>query len=222
MAKKTMTQSRKKVQNLKADKPLGLKKALIVFIKNPEEGRVKTRLAASVGAPQALEVYKKLLEHTRNTVIQTDCNKFLFYDRVINLEDGWSNADFEKCLQSPGDLGQKMSHAFQFCFEQKSQDSCVIIGSDCPEINSEIITKAFNSLKQYDFCIGPSYDGGYYLLGMRCMNEAVFHNIKWSTDQVLKQTVSSIQQLNKSYTLLDTLHDLDNIEDLERFPEFKA
>ena len=100
--------------------------ALITFIKNPEKGKVKTRLAATVGDDKALVIYKALMEHTRNVALATNTNRLLFYSQQINLEDKWSNGDFQKALQADGDLGVKIKTAFATAFEQN--EKVIIIG----------------------------------------------------------------------------------------------
>ena len=193
---------------------------LIVFIKNPKLGQCKTRLAATIGDIKALEVYKKLLAHTQEVSLRVDASRYLFYTNFINENDNWSNDHFNKYLQSPGDLGHRMHSAFSVVLA--NEEKAVIIGSDCPEINSEIINKAFSLLDETDFVIGPTLDGGYYLLGMNKPAPYLFENMKWSVESVFDETVSRILKHQQSYSTLPTLSDLDNEDDLNKFPHFKV
>ncbi|MFK7807608.1 MAG: TIGR04282 family arsenosugar biosynthesis glycosyltransferase [Saprospiraceae bacterium] len=185
--------------------------ALIVFIKNPQKGKVKTRLAATVGDDKALAIYKALMDHTRHIALATDAQRLLFYSQQINSKDNWSNQDFIKHLQTEGNLGIKMKAAFQTAFQ--NADKVIIIGSDCASLSPDIITEAFAKLETHDFVIGPAMDGGYYLLGMNNYEPAVFEEISWSTESVLKETIRVIETMDKSYTLLVELSDIDYEED---------
>ncbi len=189
--------------------------ALIIFTKNPEKGKVKTRLAATVGDDKALQIYLELLKHTRQIAIQTDASRFLFYSRQINEQDDWPNQSFYKKLQSGEDLGEKMANAFRDVLQSHSK--AVIIGSDCASLNPDIVREAFDLLEQYDFVMGPAMDGGYYLLGMRQFHPEVFQDIAWSTEKVGSATLLKIDELGKTYSLLPLLSDIDYEEDWKRY-----
>jgi uncharacterized protein len=192
-----------------------MKNALLVFIKNAELGKVKTRLAATVGDEKALSIYQQLLSLTQKITLQTiDCQRYMYYSNFINDNDNFSENDFTKCVQSGDDLGARMSNAFAEAFEKHQK--VVIIGSDCAELSSKIITQAFEALETTDFVVGPAEDGGYYLLGMNAFYPAVFDNIEWSTDSVLPSTLLNINNLGKNIAYVKTLSDLDNEEDWTR------
>ena len=193
---------------------------LIIFIKNPELGKCKTRLAATIGDENALVVYKKLLSHTKHVSLEISINRFLFYAQNINTSDNWDNAQFEKNLQHPGDLGDRMHDAFSRVLQSESE--AIIIGSDCPEINAQVIEKALIGLKKSDYVIGPTHDGGYYLLGMKTPSQFLFEEMEWSVESVFEETISRIKKEGKTYTILQKMSDLDNEEDLNNFPSFKA
>lgn len=184
--------------------------SLIVFIKNPIKGKVKTRIAATAGDDKALEIYKKLLDITQVTALSFSGDRLLYYDGAIQ-NDNFVDADFLKMSQKGKDLGQKMynalSYALGFC--QKA----VLIGSDCPTITKEIIEEAFKGLDNQDVVIGPSKDGGYYLIGMKNAEWELFNNINWSTEEVLKATLNNAQKINKSVKLLTELTDIDTEKD---------
>lgn len=189
------------------------KNAIILFTKNPELGKVKTRLARTIGDDNALAVYKKLLIHTRTIVSPLKADKFVFYSNEITLDDDWSNDDFIKKVQSGDDLGERMSYAFQSVFKLGYQNIC-IIGSDCYELNTAIIDTAFEHLNKNDVVIGPTFDGGYYLLGMKTFYADFFENKVWSTETVYEDTISNFKSLNLSNAILTKLTDIDEEKDL--------
>lgn len=193
-------------------------KGLFIFIKNPELGRCKTRLAATIGNNAALKVYINLLDHTRSAALEADCKKYVFYDKNVIKNDKW-DLGFEKRLQADGDLGARIKDGFKKVLELNQK--AVIIGSDCPEISSDIINKAFLLLEQYDCVIGPTIDGGYYLLGLKENNNDLFENINWSTPSVYEETIQKMKNNNLSFSELPKLTDIDTEDDLKRFPSFK-
>lgn len=188
---------------------------LIVFIKNPVEGKVKTRLGASIGSTNALQVYKKLLTHTRNVATKVSCDRQVWYSSMIDRRDSWSGEQFEKKLQKGDDLGGRMSAAFQEAFEA-GYKKVVIIGSDCADLAPHHIKNAFTDLETNDAVIGPSQDGGYYLLGLTNYRAELFSDIAWSTPEVYDATIELFDRLGISFSTLETLNDIDTIEDLKQ------
>lgn len=188
---------------------------LIIFIKNPELGKVKTRLATTVGDRKALQLYNLLLEHTRSISSGTPSNRYLFYSRFVNHYDRWNRTQFEKHLQTGPDLGTRMKNAFEqvLLYENRA----IIIGSDCASLSTQILDEAFQALQQHDFVLGPALDGGYYLLGMNQFYPTLFDDISWSTHEVTNQTLEKIRQLKKSVHLLPSLSDIDTEEDWNKF-----
>ncbi len=187
--------------------------ALIIFIKNPVLGKVKTRLAATIGDVAALEVYKKLLTHTQKISLVINADKFLFYADFLQKEDEWPNDQFIKQLQKGNDLGERMYNAFVSTFLNKYKKA-IIIGSDCIDLSAAVIEDAYLLLDDRDVVIGPAKDGGYYLLGMKKLHQCLFNNISWSTSQVLEQTLATCKSQHLNYTLLPTLSDIDTENDL--------
>ncbi|MEZ4987567.1 MAG: TIGR04282 family arsenosugar biosynthesis glycosyltransferase [Saprospiraceae bacterium] len=188
---------------------------VIVFTKNPVAGKVKTRLAATVGDQQALRIYQALLTHTRDVVLQVNAKRLLFYSEEIIHQDTWPVAFFDKMLQHPGDLGQRMASAFKVGFH--TAQPLVIVGSDCAQLRPSIIEKALALLATHEMVIGPAMDGGYYLLGMKNFHPEVFDGIAWSTPQVLEQTLHIIEQQGWSYAIVDTLSDIDTEADWKKY-----
>ena len=189
---------------------------IIIFIKNPVLGKVKTRLAATVGDEKALEIYQRLLDVTRKTVTKVNAKYHLFYSDVIDMDDDWDIQDFDKYLQQGNDLGERMSAAFRNIFSQNDSSALqkvVIIGSDCPALTSDILEMAFTILGDSDVVVGPTFDGGYYLLGMKEYHPALFENISWSTDAVYQETNDKSRELQLNIADLPTLSDIDNEAD---------
>ena len=207
--------------------------ALIIFIKNPQLGKVKTRLAKTVGDEKALEIYLELSKITREncqilsqrTQIlrgQSTIQPYVFYSDFINKNDDWANDIFEKAVQSGDDLGDRMSNAFALILQNHAK-ACVI-GSDCPTLSTAILESAFEALDSHDFVVGPSTDGGYYLLGIKNTTpqsplDFLFKNMVWSTENVLLETLKRIKAQQKTVALLPDLTDVDEEKDWFAFKQ---
>ena len=189
--------------------------SLIIFIKNPALGKVKTRLAATLGDEVALDIYHKLSERTRDVVTAVDSPRYLYYSDFIDQTDDWDNALFIKRLQQGSDLGERMLNAFIETLQVSSP--AIIIGSDCPLLTPGILQEAFNELKQHPFVLGPALDGGYYLLGMHEPCPELFQAMKWSTDRVAQVTLERIAKRNQACCVLPPLPDVDEAADWERY-----
>ena len=184
---------------------------LIIFAKNPEMGTVKTRLAKSIGEENALKVYLKLLEHTHRVADKVNASKKVYFNKVSKI-DILDYYKFQKELQRGGDLGEKMRNAF---LENYDFEKIVLIGSDCLEINEDIIEDAFIALEDNDCVIGPANDGGYYLIGSRGDRLLpIFKDKEWSTENVLLDTILDLKKHKLSYHLLEELTDIDEEKDL--------
>lgn len=191
---------------------------ILIFTRNPELGKVKTRLAATIGDKNALEIYIQLLEHTKRVALETDFDKRVLYSEEINTNDMWNNHLFQKKLQFGKDLGVRMYNAFKEGFEE-GYKKIVIVGSDLIELESQDIIEAIKKLKTNDIVIGPAEDGGYYLLAMKAISENIFRNKEWGTNTVLKDTLKDIRQLK--YHLLKEKNDIDTYEDIKDISFFK-
>lgn len=194
---------------------ISMKNVLLIFIKNPEAGKVKTRLAKSIGDLEALQIYKKLLKRTLTVAAQSEVRKQVWYSTFIDKEDEISTDTFEKYLQTGSDLGARMSGAFQQAFKDGA-DRVVIIGSDCPDLSTEVLEEAFKQLEIYDLVIGPSEDGGYYLLGMNRFYAPLFKDVEWSTESVLESTIQKAEMMGLEIARLPVLNDIDILEDLRK------
>jgi rSAM/selenodomain-associated transferase 1 len=189
------------------------RKLLLIFVKNPQLGKVKTRLARTVGDKKALEVYLQLLNHTVYITKDVQVDKAVFYADFIDWADIWPNELYQKQLQQGHDLGQRMQQAFEWAFRQ-SYAQIVITGSDCPQLTTAIIQQAYEALRTHQVVIGPAADGGYYLLGMNSLIPDLFADKKWSSPTVLSSTLADLHRLQIPYFTLPTLHDIDQEEDL--------
>lgn len=194
------------------------KKALIIFTRNPELGKCKTRLAKTIGDENALEVYKFLLNHTASIAKKVKADRYLFYSEKIIREDLWEPGVFRKKLQKGDDLGQRMQNAFAELFEM-GYEKIAIIGSDLLDLNAELVNDAFTNLDFNDVVIGPAMDGGYYLLGMKNLYHQPFENKDWGTSNVLNDTLKDFQ--NTKLHLLKELNDIDTFEDMQHYEQLK-
>ncbi|MCG8578106.1 MAG: TIGR04282 family arsenosugar biosynthesis glycosyltransferase [Flavobacteriales bacterium] len=188
------------------------KKALIVFVKNIRLGKVKTRLAKTVGDEAAFEVYKHLVGITeKESQSVPNVDRLIYFSDVI-IDTKW--AGDTKYVQEGADLGERMKRAFQMAFD-KGYDQVVGIGSDLPDLNKAVIELAFEKLNEKETVFGPAEDGGYYLLGMNELIPTIFENKSWSTSGLLEETLTDLNEQNRSVVLLKTLNDIDTIEDLK-------
>ena len=189
--------------------------SVIIFIKNPALGKVKTRLAATIGDEAALAVYHKLSQRAREVALALDVPRHLFYSDFIDDNDAWDNALFIKKQQAGQDLGERMHLAFVDTLQ--TSNKAVIIGSDCPLLTPEIVQLALDQLEHYPFVLGPALDGGYYLLGMRKPTPALFANMEWSMENVAKITLERMAESGASCYLLPALPDIDVEEDWQKY-----
>jgi rSAM/selenodomain-associated transferase 1 len=191
---------------------------LLIFTRNPELGKGKRRLAATVGDEAALDIYKFLLDHTVAITKNLYAEKEVYYSEEIWENDIWDNQKFCKKLQVGKDLGIRMANAFQEGFQNEYQ-KIIIIGSDMLDLSQEDLENAFKSLEKNDFVVGPAEDGGYYLLGMKKFMPALFKNKTWGTETVLKDTLADLK--NETTALLETKNDVDYYEDIKDIKAFE-
>ncbi len=194
------------------------KECLIVFTRYPEPGKTKTRLIPALGPQGAANLQRQMTEHTLNQV------RALQSWRSVTIEvrfDGGNLALIQDWLghviacqpQGSGDLGARMARSHQTAFEA-GIDQVVIIGTDCPGLNAQLMAQAFHQLLTHDLVLGPAIDGGYYLIGLRRFIPELFSGISWGTADVLHQTVNIAKSLNLSVAYLTPLADVDRPEDL--------
>ncbi len=192
------------------------KKALIIFARNPELGKCKTRLAQSIGDKNALEVYKFLLNHTATISKDIKADRYVFYSENIVEDDLWNSGIFRKKMQIGNNLGERMSNAFAELLEI-GYEKVIIIGSDLLDLEADLVNLAFAQLEFNDVVIGPAIDGGYYLLGMKNLYQNIFENKNWGTSSVLNDTLNDLQ--SNEIHLLKELNDIDTFEDMQHYTE---
>ena len=193
------------------------KNALIVFVKEPLSGKVKTRLSSEkISLNQSAELYKAFIKDsfsTYNSLPETDLYYFYYPENTLLQEILPNQTLWEK--QSEGDLGDKMYQAFSSILEKYKK--CVVVGSDHPDLPLTYLKKAFDVLDYVDISIGASYDGGYYTIGLKKAYLELFDNIEWSVDTVFSETKKRINALNLDPFYLPEWYDIDDIKDLNRF-----
>lgn len=200
-------------QNKKLNKNL-----LLIFTRNPELGKVKTRLAKTVGDKSALEIYKFLLNETQKVASKVNADKAVYYSVKIRENDIWDASIFKKHQQFGNDLGIRMKNAFKNGFTD-GYEKVMIIGSDLYDLSTEVIDNAFHQLNNNDLVIGPAEDGGYYLLGMKNLYQKIFENKDWGTATVRRDTLQDLQ--DKKVHLLQPFNDVDVFEDIQDHPAFQ-
>ncbi len=196
------------------------KNALIIFTRNPELGKCKTRLAVTVGDEAALKIYKFLIGHTVKISTGVKADKFVYYSEKRRENDSWDSAIFRKKVQHGDDLGIRMENAFNEVFSL-GYERAIIIGSDMYDMTSEDINEAFEKLASNNFVLGPAEDGGYYLLGMKTINSEIFRNKNWGTHTVQQNTLDDLK--DETVAVLAEKNDIDyfaDVKDIEVFQQF--
>ena len=191
---------------------------LIIFTRYPEPGKTKTRLIPVLGDVGAANLQRQMTEQTIFQVKELQkITNVSFEVRFTggNLEkmQNWLGNDLGYQFQGEGDLGARMERSLVNAFNQKAEQ-VIIIGTDCPDLNSQILATAFEQLKNFNLVLGPALDGGYYLIGLQQPIGELFMNIPWGTAQVFAKTVEVAQKLNLSIGYLPPLADIDRPEDL--------
>jgi len=186
---------------------------LIVFVKAPRPGTVKTRLAAELGLKKACTAYRRLVDRLVDRLCRLSSVELRYApddagpETAHWLQDGWTSHP-----QGHGDLGERMLNAF-IASASDGFTRTILIGSDCPYLNADDIEGAANSLQLNDVVLGPAHDGGYWLIGMNEPQPILFEGISWSTGKVLKQTVDRAAAHGLRLHLLRTLSDIDTLAD---------
>jgi rSAM/selenodomain-associated transferase 1 len=192
-----------------------MKSCLIVFTRYPEPGKTKTRLIPVLGAEGAANLHRQLTE-TVITQVKELSNVLVevhFTGGNQQLMQAWLGENITYRQQIEGDLGLRIATAFQTAFNN-GMEKVVIIGSDCPTLNSELIAEAFAALYQHELVLGPATDGGYYLIGLKRLIPELFTGINWGSSEVLQQTVKIAENMTLAVSYLTTLSDIDRSEDL--------
>ncbi|HEX9454218.1 MAG TPA: TIGR04282 family arsenosugar biosynthesis glycosyltransferase [Candidatus Binatia bacterium] len=194
--------------------------ALAIMAKAPAAGRVKTRLVPPLSYEQAAELYRALLlDQLANLKNFTAAERYIAYapDDVEALMRDLGGSDYQYLPQRGDDLGARMEHLFSD-LQSRGHSRIILIGSDLPALPLQILNDAFTRLSSPDtqVVLGPSEDGGYYLVGMNQPTAAIFENMTWSHDRVLAQTTERLTRLGVGFGLTRRWFDLDTIDDLRR------
>ena len=192
-----------------------MKTTVLVFAKAPIKGEVKTRLGKTIGMKASCWVYEKLLKHTFKILDKSKLPYVLFENQTDATLHAIFNSSKSNRLQEGDHLGNKMENAFQWAFDQ-GYEKVLLIGTDLWSLHEDTLIEAKQALDQNAFVIGPSYDGGYYLLGMNQMNLKIFKDVSWSTSQVFRDTLLNVSE--SSIYFLDIANDIDDFEDLKAQP----
>jgi rSAM/selenodomain-associated transferase 1 len=197
---------------------------ILFFIKYPTPGKVKTRIATTVGAARAAEIYRRLAERVCSC-LPRDAEIIAVFDpptKRAEIEE-WLTplSPFLKFIpQHSGDLGTRLSAAFAAAFNPPTvQKKVAAIGSDCVDLDTAIFAETWRALDQDDCVIGPAGDGGYYLLALRKPAPTLFSKINWSTERVLNQTLTRAAAAQLSVHLLPKLTDIDTEEEWRRLEQ---
>jgi len=198
-----------------------LKRTLIVFAREPEVGFIKTRLTGHLAPEKIVRLYCAFLKDTLQLARQVQCEERL----VAYISQGEPRylqeiADgFSLWPQEGADLGQRMSAAMSRCFHSGPEARPIIIGSDTPHLTPARIDEAFRVLEEDDMILGPSADGGFYLIGMRVEMDDIFKDVVWSSKTVFRQTMKNAQELGRRVKLLPNSYDIDLPQDVQRLKE---
>lgn len=194
------------------------RECLIVFTRYPKPGTTKTRLIPLLGAEGAAQFQRQMAEDTlaqakklqefRPVAVEVH---FTGGDRKL-MQD-WLGNELIYHNQSEGDLGNRMASAFEASF-RAGMARAAIIGVDCPELNAQLMLKAFEALEHHDLVLGPAEDGGYYLIGLNRLIRELFVGVSWGTSVVRQQTVEIAKRLDLAIEFLPLLNDIDRPEDL--------
>ncbi len=189
-----------------------LENALIIFAKNPVLGKVKTRLAKTIGDEAAFQAYQQMLGHVRDVASKVECDRIVFYSDFVDESDAWKRPTFSKEVQSGKDIGEKMHNALAATL-RKGYEKVVLVGCDLLDLQVQHLEQAFRSLEFHDVALGPAEDGGYYLIGLKSTDSSLFVNKTWSHANVLTNTLADIQRQGKSVHLIARLSDIDDEND---------
>jgi rSAM/selenodomain-associated transferase 1 len=198
---------------------------VIIFVRAPLQGKVKTRLARTLGNEKAAEFYRLCTEATISEVsrLSPEVGKYIFVAEPVGgyKTDYVVHHGFKIYVQEGESLGQRLCNAFNRVFENGAQKA-IVVASDVPDLTTGIIEEAFSSLDKSDVVIGPCYDGGYYMIGMKELHEELFQDISWGTDKVFQQTLAAIRKNGITVEQLPVLIDIDTEIDLRRWVAIKG
>jgi rSAM/selenodomain-associated transferase 1 len=196
--------------------------ALVVFMRTPRPGKVKTRLARSLGDEKAAEFYRICTDTTLKEIgqLSQEVARYISFAEPVSKYEMRRLVDlgFKVEVQEGESLGQRLCKTFSRVLESGAL-KVVIVASDVPDLSASVMTEAISSLDNSDVVIGPCYDGGYYLIGMKELRQQLFHDISWGTELVYQQTLDAARKNGLTVRQLPILIDIDTEADLRRWSE---
>jgi rSAM/selenodomain-associated transferase 1 len=197
-----------------------MRTVVALFVRVPIPGRVKTRLASNLGINGACELYRAMVADILSNIMDRGFPIYLFHDGKYSTElpVEWIQASSKVMAQSGDSIGDRMAVAFEHCFAENIEQ-VVLVGSDIPGLDYEIIVTASAALDIQDVAIAPAADGGYCLIALKqkIYKPQIFEDVPWSTDQVLRATLEKCEEYRLNVELLETLQDIDTIDDLKAY-----
>ena len=192
-----------------------------LFAKPPVAGRVKTRLIPDLGQSLATDIYRYCLDYALRLVRETtiDYQIWLSEDSHDSLFAGESYY-----LQQGADLGSRMLSAIQSHLQRETTEASavILIGSDCLDLTHDHLQQAIDSLYSHDLVLLPTFDGGYALIGCRRIDAKLFADIDWGQNKVLQQTLENARSLNYQVSVLETVRDIDTLQDVNHYAELRS
>lgn len=190
---------------------------LIVFLKAPRPGTVKTRLARALGPEVACDAYRRLVATLLNQLAELPGVELCYSpDDALEEVRPWLREGWRSAPQRDGDLGERLRRAFDRTFAEGAE-RIVVVGSDCPTVIPSDIHAAWNGLHTHDVVLGPAIDGGYWLIGLRRPQPELFRDIPWGESTVLRRTVERARRSGLSLELLREQRDIDTVDDWRHF-----
>jgi rSAM/selenodomain-associated transferase 1 len=191
---------------------------VLCFVKYPEKGQVKLRLIANLDDDVVVELYRNFVLDLVSLLKKLDTQFYLCFS-PLNAQkkyQEWLGSSYSYVPQEGNDLGERMKNGFCYAFTEEFR-RVILIGSDSPDLPGDFLRNAIVELQTHDMVLGPSFDGGYYLIGFRddTFLPSVFDGISWSSSSVFQETISRIKNAGRSLSLLPVWSDVDIISDLK-------
>ncbi len=195
---------------------------LIVFLRAPQVGQVKTRLAAALGGEATLAAYRHLLDVTLGAVRELDSVELRYTPDNASLSvEPWRRSGWSTATQGGGDLGERLVRAFADGFASGA-DRIAVIGTDCPHVTAEDIRWAWEALMSHDVVLGPATDGGYWLIGLRSPQPGLFSGMRWGGETLFQETRRRAVEFGLTVAVLRELPDVDTVADWEAYQASRA
>jgi rSAM/selenodomain-associated transferase 1 len=204
------------------EKRIDKSRCVIVFVKAPEKGQVKVRLAQCIGEDVACEIYRNFVLDLMDRLSEGDFDLRVCFNPPQSKDKMAEWLGREHCLvpQTGEDLGRKMENAFRLTFIEGYKE-VLLVGSDVPDLEACIVDRAFESLRYDDLVLGPSSEGGYYLIGFKSESfiPDIFQGVQWNTSQVLNSTMLAARKRGRTVHVMPRRRDMDTVEDLQALME---